>query len=148
VLLVDPTASTRTRLADRLESLGFAVETACDGVEGAAAALRNPPTVVIADLWLPALSGILLCRLLRAEPGTAGVPILLRCDEESRRNRFWAERAGAFALLGRGRVGELVRVLARAVAAAPPPDGFFMQLGGRTFTTGSLATSMRRCSSR
>jgi two-component system cell cycle response regulator len=130
LLLVDPVEATRTTLARRLESLGYAVETARDGVEGAASALRSPPAAVIADLWLPGVSGIQLCRLLRAEPGTQNVPILLRGDEDDRRNRFWAERAGAFSLLGKGRIGELVRVLRRAVAAAPPPDEFFMQIDG------------------
>ncbi len=130
LLLVDPIEATRTTLARRLESLGYAVETARDGVEGAASALRSPPAAVIADLRLPGVSGIQLCRLLRAEPGTQHVPILLRGDEDDRRNRFWAERAGAFSLLGKGRIGELVRVLRRAVAAAPPPDDFFMQIDG------------------
>ncbi len=130
LLLVDPVEATRTTLARRLASLGYAVETAADGVEGAASALRSPPAAVIADLWLPGVSGIQLCRLLHAEPGTAHVPILLRGDEDDRRNRFWAERAGAFSLLGKGRIGELVRVLRRAVAAAPAPDEFFMQIDG------------------
>jgi diguanylate cyclase (GGDEF)-like protein len=55
--------------------------------------------------------------------------MLLRGDEGDRRNRFWAERAGAVAFLGKGRIGELVRVLRHAIAAAPPRADFFLQLG-------------------
>ncbi len=130
ILLVDPVEASRNALARRLASIGFLVETAADGVEGAAAALGNPPAVIIADLWMPGVSGIQLCRLLRSEVATLGVPVLLRGEEENRRNRFWAERAGAFALLGKGRMGELVRVLRRAIDNAPARYDFFLQLAG------------------
>lgn len=130
VILVDPCPAAGETLGNRLTSLGFLVEIATDGVEGAALALSNPPSAVIADLWMPGVSGIQLCRLLRCEVATIDVPVLLRGDEHDRRNRFWAERAGAFAFLGRGRIGELVRVLQRAIASAPPRDDFFMQFAG------------------
>lgn len=129
LVLVDPSDEAREQLGRRLSSLGYVVETAANGVEGAALALSNPPAAVIADLWMPGVSGIQLCRLLRSEVATVDVPVLLRGDEGDRRNRFWAERAGAVAFLGKGRIGELVRVLQRAVADAPPKGDFFIQLG-------------------
>lgn len=129
IVLVDASDDAREQLARRLSSLGFLVETASNGVEGAALALASPPAAVIADLWMPGVSGIQLCRLLRSEVATVDVPVLLRGDEDDRRNRFWAERAGAVAFLGKGRIGELVRVMRRAIASAPPRDDFFLQLG-------------------
>ncbi|MBC8068225.1 MAG: response regulator, partial [Deltaproteobacteria bacterium] len=65
LVLVDPNEATREQLARRLASLGYLVELAGNGVEGAALALSNPPSAVIADLWMPGVSGIQLCRLLR-----------------------------------------------------------------------------------
>lgn len=47
ILLIDPVGTSRAALARRLTSLGFAVDTAADGVEGASAALRSPPCAVI-----------------------------------------------------------------------------------------------------
>ena len=41
-------------------------------------------------------------------------PIVLRGDCDDPRGRFWAERAGAFAFVAKGSVGELVRVLQRS----------------------------------
>lgn len=119
-------------LAGRLRSLGFVVDATGDGLEGAVLALSNPPDAVIADLWMPGVSGVQLCRLLRSEVATSQVPVLLRGDEDDRHHRFWAERAGASAFLGRGRVGELVRALRRAIAAAPARDEFFLQFGTTT----------------
>lgn len=115
ILLIDPVASTREALAFRLRRQGFEVTIACDGAEGAKLALTDPPSAVVADLWMPSISGVQLCRLLSAEPATSEVPVVLR-GAEGRRPRFWAERAGALAYVVKGRMGELVRALARAMA--------------------------------
>jgi two-component system cell cycle response regulator len=130
VLLVDP-SPTRDVLAERLELQGYRVVSTSDAAKGAHLALSAPPAIIIADLWMPGISGIQLCRLLRSEPATEHVPIILRGPEQSGRDRFWAERAGAIAYVGRGSMGDLVRALNQALAAAPPQaDGFFTQLGG------------------
>lgn len=114
----------------RLSAQGYSVESAGDPLTGADMALSAPPAAVIADLWMPSISGIQLCRLLRTEPATADVPVILRGESDDPRNRFWAERAGAAGYVRKGRMGELVRVLSRAALKTPPDDGFFIQLGG------------------
>lgn len=126
VLLIDPDETSRDALASRLRMQGHEVSVAADGAEGAHAALADPPTAVIADLWMPSISGVQLCRLLKAEPATTDVPVVLR-GPEGRRNRFWAERAGAIAYVVKGRMGDLVRALGRAVAQHDE-GGFFMAL--------------------
>src|SRR5260221_9024179 len=130
ILLVDVSDESREVLVRRLSAQGYAVETAADPATGADMALSAPPAVLIADLWMPSISGVQLCRLLRAEPATAEVPVILRGAADDPRSRFWAERAGAAAYVAKGRMGELVRVLAKAVESAPKSDGFFMQLSG------------------
>ena len=57
--------------------------------------------------------------------------VILR-GPDSQRNRFWAERAGAAAYVVKGRMGDLVRTLSRAISSAPPSDGFCTQLSGDT----------------
>jgi two-component system cell cycle response regulator len=114
----------------RLSAQGYAVEAAADPMTGADLALSSPPAAVIADLWMPSISGIQLCRLLRTEPATADVPVILRGDNDDPRNRFWAERAGAAGYVRKGRMGELVRMLSKAVLPSESSDGFFIQLGG------------------
>ncbi len=46
-------------------------------------------------------------------------------EHDDPKSRFWAERAGAVALVSKGRMGELTRVLKRVVATAPTDTGFF-----------------------
>lgn len=114
----------------RLNAQGYAVEAVADPVSAADLALSSPPAAVVADLWMPNLSGVHLCRLLRTEPATADVPVILRGDTDDPRSRFWAERAGAAGYVRKGRMGDLVRVLGKAVSRRTNDDGFFMQLGG------------------
>src|SRR4051794_39743542 len=103
IILVDPSED-REVLAERLRMQGFNVITAENAETGAFLALSEPPAVVIADLWMPGISGVQLCRLLCAEPATEKVPIILRGPDQEVRNRFWAERAGAAAYVARGRI--------------------------------------------
>ncbi|MEY4577449.1 MAG: hypothetical protein RL701_2152 [Pseudomonadota bacterium] len=127
VLLIDPSDSARRTLADRLHLQGFSVTECRDGAEGAVLALEAPPAAVVADLSMPSISGVQLCRLLKAEGGTADVPVVL-CGPEGRRNHFWAEQCGAYAYVVKGRMGQLVRALRGAFERHPPAvDGFFVQ---------------------
>lgn len=114
MLLIDPNNAGRTVLAERLRLQGFLVVESGDGAEGAVQALEDPPAAVVADLTMPSISGVQLCRLLRSEAGTAHVPVILR-GPEGRRNHFWAEQAGAAAYVIKGRMGELVRALRRGI---------------------------------
>jgi two-component system, cell cycle response regulator len=126
VLLIDPNEAGRTVLAERMRLQGFTVKESADGADGAIQALEEPPAVVVADLSMPSISGVQLCRLLRSEAGTSRVPVVLR-GFEGRRNHFWAEQAGAFAYVVKGRMGELVRALRRAIERHPSDeDGFFV----------------------
>jgi two-component system, cell cycle response regulator len=129
LILIDPEEVARELLGERLRMQGYSVTVAASAAEGAHMALSSPPAAVIADLWMPSVSGVELCRLLKAEAATEHVPVLLRGPDD-RRNQFWAERAGANGYVVKGRMGDLVRALDRAIAATPPSDGFFMELSG------------------
>jgi diguanylate cyclase (GGDEF)-like protein len=68
---------------------------------------------------------------LRSEPATVDVPVILCGDRDEPKNRFWSEHAGAAAYVIKGRTGELVRALAKAIeASAKGGDSFFVQLSG------------------
>src|SRR5215471_479734 len=130
LILIDSSDATREVLATRLRAQGYQVEAVGDAAMGAELSLSAPPNVVVADLWMPSISGVQICRLLRSEPATADVPVILRGERDDPKSRFWAERAGAAAYVLKGRMGDLVRALTRATSAPRESDGFFMQLGG------------------
>jgi len=130
IVLVDASLESSEVLVRRLHAQGYLVEATTDPALGADMALAAPPAAVIADLWMPSISGVQLCRLLRAEAATRDVPVILRGEVDDPKSRFWAERAGAAAYVRKGHMGELVRVLAKAAVVQPAADGFFMQLSG------------------
>jgi signal transduction histidine kinase len=87
VLLVDDNADMRAYVARLLAARGWAVTTAADGVEGLAAARRDPPDLVLADVMMPGLDGFALLAELRRDPRTRAVPVVLlsaRAGEEAR----------------------------------------------------------------
>jgi len=124
LVLIDPEIEASGTLADRLQMQGYAVSIFTDPAEGARVALGDPPCAVIADLWMPGISGVQLCRLLKAEPATESVPVILR-GPESPRNRFWSERAGASDYVVKGRMGDLVRALGKAIQNRVDTGDFF-----------------------
>jgi two-component system cell cycle response regulator len=111
ILLVDDSESTRRLLTARLVEHGFEVESAPEATSAAERAMAHPPDAVVTDLWMPGISGVQLCRLLRAEPSTAHVPIVLLTASADRRTRFWARCAGAAAYVSKSELDELVRTL-------------------------------------
>jgi two-component system, cell cycle response regulator len=128
VLLIDDSLSARGSLAAQLRERGFLVEEAADGATGAELALSRPPDLIITDLWMPGISGVQLCRLLRSEPRTRDIPVLLVTAESSRRARFWARSAGAAAYLVKGDYGALATALEALGPFSPkenlvPPSG-------------------------
>jgi two-component system cell cycle response regulator len=106
---------------------GYSVVISHDPADGACLALGDPPMAVVADLWMPSISGVQLCRLLKAEPATEHVPVILR-GPDGPRNRFWAERAGASAYVVKGRMGDLVRALGTAIESSSGASSFFTEL--------------------
>lgn len=69
VLLVDEDGETRQKLAPALESWGYVVETAVNGIDALEAARKLPlPGVVLVELFLPGMSGLeLLTEFGRSE---------------------------------------------------------------------------------
>ncbi|GAA4945888.1 hypothetical protein GCM10025331_36480 [Actinoplanes utahensis] len=64
-------------IAEVVRRLGHTVRLADDGRAGLAAAVANPPDLVVADVDMPHLDGIRMCRALREDPATAAVPVVL-----------------------------------------------------------------------
>src|SRR2546429_9620708 len=96
ILLIDSDDARRITRVGRLRAQGYIVEDVGDAAEGAEQALASPPRAVVAQLWMPSISGVQLCRLLKSEPATCDMPVVLSGDDDPR-SRFWAERAGAVA---------------------------------------------------
>ena len=82
VLVVDDDPDIRELIAWKLAHAGYTTLAAADGEAGLAAATagdadRPAPDLILVDWMMPRMTGIELCRALRDNPATAGIPIIL-----------------------------------------------------------------------
>ena len=61
----------------KLRNAGFDVVTARDGQEALELAHQEKPDLVITDYHMPQLSGLELCKRLKEDPETAGIPAIM-----------------------------------------------------------------------
>jgi CheY-like chemotaxis protein len=76
ILVVDDQPDERTIQRAMLTHLGYEVREAADGASALAAVAESPPDLVLLDVAMPRMDGFSVCRALRTDPRTAGVPVL------------------------------------------------------------------------
>ncbi|SCF22715.1 SpoIIE family protein phosphatase [Micromonospora chokoriensis] len=77
ILVADDNADMREYLSRLLRAAGYRVEAVTDGHLALQAARAHRPDLVVSDVMMPGLDGLQLVAALRAEPRTAGTPVLL-----------------------------------------------------------------------
>src|SRR2546426_1668394 len=95
ILVVEDEEALTTLLRYNLDAEGYDVETVARGDEADTRLKERVPDLVVLDWMLPGLSGIELCRRLRARPETKQLPIIMLTarGEESERVRGLATGA-------------------------------------------------------
>jgi CheY-like chemotaxis protein len=76
VLLVEDSEANRDMLTRRLERRGFLVCSAADGPRGVAMAASEIPDLILMDVALGDMDGWEATRHIKADPKTAGIPII------------------------------------------------------------------------
>jgi len=92
ILVVEDETTLRETLADALEAEGFGVVQAADGRAALDRFRADRPDLVLLDLMLPELSGIEVCRIIRAE---SGVPIVMLTAKDSELDKVVGLELGA-----------------------------------------------------
>ncbi|GAA2356879.1 response regulator transcription factor [Dactylosporangium salmoneum] len=77
ILVADDDMDIRDLVAFKLEQAGYDVVAVDNGLAALTAATENPPDLVVLDVMMPGMSGIDVCRQLRQEQSTKGLPIIL-----------------------------------------------------------------------
>jgi len=102
ILIADDSATTREIEKSILESYGYSVDIAADGMEGLEMAKSFNYDLVITDAEMPRLDGFSLIQQLRNEQGYAHTPIILvtSLDKEEDKKRGIAAGANAYIVKG------------------------------------------------
>jgi CheY-like chemotaxis protein len=82
-LLIDDSMLIRHTVGRFLESRGFSVETATDGAAALETLKTLRPDIIFTDLKMPRLDGYALINALKANPETAGIPVLVLAAKPS-----------------------------------------------------------------
>ena len=99
VLIAEPSLDTLDLYKTYLVPRRYVVEHAMTGPEALAKALADPPDIVIIETQLPIIDGFALCGLLRDDPKTQRVPIVMLAADDRPIEADRARRAGATAVL-------------------------------------------------
>jgi len=94
VLLVEDNRSLSEMVGEYLESKGFGVDFASDGVDGLRLATDNTYDVIVLDLMLPRLDGVEVCRRLRSE-AKKSTPVLMLTARDTLADKVGGLDAGA-----------------------------------------------------
>lgn len=120
-LVVSDSPAQRAALVAPLVAAGLAVVEAESGEDALRLCTREPVDAVVADVVTGGLSGLQLCRLLRSDPATAKLPLVLLTSWDEARSRFWSRQAGASAYVPRSAARErLVPALEELLAGRQP----------------------------
>jgi putative two-component system response regulator len=95
VLVIDDDPNVRDILSDLLKRERCVVHTAESGLSGIAAARAELPDLILLDVMMPDLDGFSVCRMLRDDPLTAEVPIIMITALDDRSSRLEGVKAGA-----------------------------------------------------
>ena len=124
VLVVEDDPAILDAVAYSIGRDGHEVITASDGITGLELARERKPDAIVLDVMLPRMSGLDICRIIRAE---APIPILLLTARDSEADRVQGLEIGADDYLTkpfsmrelRARVASLLRRDALSRAAGP-----------------------------
>ena len=142
VLVVEDDPDIAQLVAHYLEKAGFSADLVANGRDGLAAIAARPPDVLVLDLMLPHVDGLEICRVVRGNPATAAIPIIMLTARAEESDRIVGLEIGADDYLAKpfspnelvARVRALVRRAQRSGPAA----------AGRPIAYGSIAIDAER----
>ena len=94
ILLVEDNEMNRDMLSRRLEKRGYALTIAVDGAQGVALAQSAHPDLILMDMSLPVIDGWEATKQLKADPATAGIPVIALTAHAMESDRQKAIAAG------------------------------------------------------
>lgn len=95
ILFAEDSATDYAYLADILKSTSHQFVGVRNGEEAEAHARRDEFDLFILDVIMPGKNGFQICRALKRDPQTAGIPVILTTSKDADSDKFWGEKQGA-----------------------------------------------------
>src|SRR4030095_7396155 len=139
VLVVEDEPDIRRLVVLHLERDGFRCRTAANGPDALREVKAAVPDLVVLDLMLPQLDGLEVCRRLRSDASTAGVPIIMLTAKSDEVDRVVGLEVGADDYVGKPFSPKELVARVRAVLRRSRPEQ-----GPRVLSVGSVALDPAR----
>jgi two-component system cell cycle response regulator len=109
ILVVEDTPTQAAMIKLGLARLGHEVVQAVDGIEAIEKVYKERPDLIVSDVVMPRLNGYQMCRLLKDDRQTSGVPLVLLTSLDQQEDVFWGLKSGADKFITKGgNIPELV----------------------------------------
>ncbi len=95
ILVVDDEPDALEVIAFKLKEAGYIPLTAADGLRAVELVREERPALVVLDLMLPKLDGLEVCKILRRDPATASIPIIMLTARAAEMDRIVGLELGA-----------------------------------------------------
>ncbi len=105
IMLVEDDKSLREIYSIRLVAEGYNIVSAGDGEEALALAVQEKPELIIADVMMPKISGFDMLDILRSQPETSKIKVIMMTALSSDDQRQRGEALGAERYLVKSQVG-------------------------------------------
>ena len=99
VLVVEDSITQREMITDLLKGSGLLVAIATDGMEALEQIKTFRPDIVVLDIVMPRMNGYEVCRRLKTDPTTQGVPVVMCSSKGEEFDRYWGMKQGADAYI-------------------------------------------------
>jgi len=102
ILVVDDSLATRELERSILETAGYTVVTARDGVEGLKMLREQKPDLVLTDIEMPNMDGFRFCAAIKQDEQLKNLPVIVVSSRDSDEDRRKGLQAGAQAYIVKG----------------------------------------------
>jgi two-component system cell cycle response regulator len=123
ILVADDSPLVLRMLERMLGEAGFSVLTAGDGLEAIEKAFAEDVSLVILDVTMPRMNGYQACRILKTEPLTRAIPVILLTGRDQPGDRFWGLETGADYFVTKDSEPQKILELVQRLTSQAPPHG-------------------------
>jgi two-component system cell cycle response regulator len=121
VIVADDSLLVRRMFQRLLGEAGHEVLAVGNGLDAVERALDEDVALIILDVLMPRMNGYVACRLLKSEPSTRGIPILMLSGQSDAGDRYWGLETGADCYVTKDAPPERLLELVEGLLSDPGP---------------------------
>ncbi len=153
ILIVDDEPFNVDYIQQELDDLGYETSTATNGTEALESIAADPPDLVLLDVMMPDIDGITVCRMLKDDPKTRLIPVVIMTALNAQEDRIRGIEAGADDFLSKpvddreliARIGTLLKqkkTVDRAIGELESASDQLERLGSRELDASVLVLKL------